>query len=168
MPEDHRDYSMREVAVLVHDYPNTHQNERAREGDIIEIRKPIGQIGRLEAAHILWLLIEGLDTGEMAKLKERFFEGPDTEASPVYEKRRFCIPFDRLKQVVPSIDVNRIRDRADKYQPFLPVDLDWPYYRFATEGYNVHGWQYLPAGIIARPPLDVHGLVFDKKATRYL
>ena len=167
MPEDHRDYSVLEVAIYIRDLPNTVGGERVKEGDIIAIREPLGYIGKSEAAQFLWLLIEGLDISDMFHFKDSFTEG-DGQDAPRYEKRQYCIPLKRLKEVAPFVDLNRVRDGGDKYQPFLPVDLDVPYYRFGTESHSIHGLMHLPAGLIARPPLDVHGLVFNKKTTRFV
>jgi len=168
MPPDHRDYRAMEVCILGRDLPNLPSgHERAKEGDF-GIREPLGYIGTKEASHRLWLLIEGLDLSDMLELKNIFIEGVGPDA-PVYEKHQYCIPLKRLKEVAPFVDLARVRDPNDKYQPFLPVDLDVPHYRFGTEAHGVpDGLPRLPTGLIARPPLDVHGLVFNKKTMRYL
>jgi len=168
MPPDHRDYHVMEVAIYCRDRPNLLSGaETVKEGDIIAIRNPLGYIGKSEAAKLLWLLVEGLDFSDMVDFNNVFTEGifPDEIR---YEKRQYCIPLKRLKEAAPFIDLNRVRDRNDKYQPFLSVDPDWPFYRLGTEGHSIHGLMHLPTGLVARPPLDVHGLVFNKKTMRFI
>jgi len=168
MPEDHRDYRVMELSIYCRNKPNLASGtETVKEGDIIGIRTPLGYIGKSEAAQYLWLLVEGLDYSDMLAFKNVFAEGIFPNEI-FYEKRQYCIPLKRLKEVAPFIDLNRVRDKNDEYQPFLSIDPDWPFYRLGTEGHSIHGLMRLPTGVIARPPLDVHGLVFNKKTMRFI
>jgi len=101
----------------------------------------------------------------MARLGRSLEEG---DATVIHEKRRYCIPLDRLKVVAPWLDLARVRDVSQRYQPFIPIDPEWPFHRFGTEARDQHGFQRFPANVVARPPLNVHGLVFDKATMRYI
>jgi len=157
MPETFRDFAVVEVAILVTDHlslPSGH--ERAVEGDIIAIRKPRRVMGTKTRSRYLWLLLEGLDWNPMSILDRSNIEPiplddiPNPDEIP-YDKRRYCIPLDRLKVVAPFLDLARVRDVADKYQPFLNVDEDTG--------------DHLPS---SRTPFSVHGLVYDKAFQRFL
>jgi hypothetical protein len=130
-------------------------HERHQEGDIISARRVTGGIGLKEARDYLWLHVEGLDDEAMFELKVRNADSSDAEA---YDKRRYCIHFARLKEIFPSFDISRARDRADPYQPFLLIDLDDDDVRLQ----NV----FLPT--TAAGPLRVEGLVYDKVKGMYL
>jgi|SRR3990167_179690 len=137
-------YPVMEIAISC-EHGGTHTGgtkERKCVGDIIAIRRPAQAVGRLEQSGYLWLRIEGLEENEMARL---------TDPIEGHDKRRYCIPLDRLAQVVPSFNVARARDLADKYQPFLGVDEDPPF-RF----------------ICSERPFNVHGLVWDKQTGGYI
>lgn len=118
-------------------------NERVLEGDIVEVRRPQLGIGRREASEFLWLRLTGPEVDELAGFKRSL-----VEADTTFDKRRFCIPFDRL----PPVDLARVRDPNDAYQPFLPVDFD--------SGLFLEG--------AAAAPLSVAGRVFDKSTGLFL
>jgi hypothetical protein len=138
-------YPTVEIAICLTDHAD-HDNERAKIGDIIAVRKPLGQIGTKEMSRFLWLQIEGLEENEFVRLRESVYG----ESSKLYDKRRYCIPLERLKKLFPSLDVNRCKDPDDKYQPFEPMEED--------KGYT----------LTFEPPLAVSGLVFDKETGEYL
>jgi hypothetical protein len=127
MPQTYRDSHIYEVAVLVKDYVDDGEHERARAGDIIAVRREDtshGGVGYAEMSGILWLRIDGGDTNVLGQMT-----GALTEADPQirYNKRRFSIgppsdPFRRLKQLRPSLDLNRVVDPNDMYQPFLSIN----------------------------------------------
>jgi len=105
-----------EVAILVKDYPESH---RANEGDIITVRAPRGCIGRKERSSFLWLHVEGKTADD------RHLKGCDrvneTDMLP-RAKRRYSIPLARLKNLDPDLDLDRVRDTTDEYQPYLTID----------------------------------------------
>ena len=133
-----------EVAILVKDYPESH---RANEGDIITVRVPRGCIGRKERSSFLWVHIDGLTSDD------RHLKGCDrvneTDKS-VRAKRRYSVPLDRLKAVVPTLDLARVRDLNDEYQPFLTIDA-------RTGDCKLVG-----------TPLNMAGLVYDKLMGTYI
>lgn len=148
MGQTRRAYPVYEVALSCEDCaPHSGGlSERKLAGDIIALRRPHTSIGRKERATYLWLYLDGLEENDMAVLCDELMEGTTR-----YEKRRYCIPFDRLAAVVPGFSIARALDVNDDYQPFLPIDLDEPHVRLTRT-----------------PPLDVHGLVFDRATGVYL
>jgi len=158
MPQTYRLAPVVEIKLLVRAYYPT-ANERAVEGDIVNMRltPEYGGTGRgygsAETSRYLALLVQGIDLNELSRLTDNLTD-PVTEdgKGPSFDKRRFCIPFHRLATVAPWIDMNRVMDPNDSYQPFCPMDED-----------DRH---FLPG--CARKPLDVHGLVYDKAKMRYL
>lgn len=147
-------YPVFEIAVSC-EHGGTHSGglkERKCVGDIIAIRKPAGAVGRLEQSGYLWLRIEGLEENDMARLTEPMTDTGNVDtATVIYDKRRYCIPFERLQAIVPSFNVSRALNAADKYQPFIGVDEEPPY-RFVRE----------------QRPLNVHGLIFDKQTRKFI
>lgn len=121
-------------------------HERKLAGDIIACRVPGSGIGTAEAHSYLWLRVEGLEENVCARLTDRVEEG-----GAAFDKRRYCIPLERLQAVVPTFDIARALDPLDLYQPFLVVDEDGPY-TFLT----------------MTPPLAAEGLIFDKVTGAYL
>lgn len=141
-------YPVFEIALSC-EYGGTHTGglmERKVHGDIIAMRPPSTAVGSGEMSRFLWLRIEGLEENEMAKLADLLVVNEQ-----IFDKRRYCIPLDRLKAVVPSFDIARAKDSADKYQPFLGVDEETPF-RFVRD----------------HRPLNVHGLVYDKLKSRFI
>ncbi len=124
MAQTYRERFVWEVALLVRDYHDT-ANERAKAGDVVAMRKPFGhgEVGTGERSLYLWLRLRAnrqLDELNLTQTLE--------EAGTRYEKRRYCIPFDRLAKVAPWLDVGRVEDPADPYQPFMGgLDLDQEY-----------------------------------------
>lgn len=144
MPQTYRDYSVREVALCVADCSPINGNERKQAGDIITIRKPGLGIGKNEASAYLWLRIEGPDADVLDSLSIALMDYEDRH----YDKRRYCIPLSKLHK---NINLARVQDTNDIYQPFLPIDED-----------------NLLFLINSRPALKAEGLVFDKQTGKYL
>ena len=150
-------YPVMEIAINIENHAPAGENERSLEGDIIAVRKPLEYIGDKETKTFVWLLVEGLEENEMSRLDEVLYEpfsidGTFSDENKVkYDKRRFCIPLERLKQVFPDFDIAKARDKNVIYQPFLPVDED--------------NLSRLPLKV---KPLSVHGLVFDKVFGKYI
>jgi len=169
MPEAFREYPIREVGIYTVSYAdNASGTERIKEGDILTIRKPQGAIGQKEGALILWLLIEGLDSSEMDRLNDRMGDNPDDLNAPIFDKRRYCIPLERLFILCPSLNLPRVRDTMDVYQPFLSIETDQYFYRYTLEGHDIHGIRTLPDSAVKASPFQVHGLVYDKALRQYL
>lgn len=150
-----RDYPVAEIALsLEYGGVLASGHERKIVGDIIAIRKPSAGIGMAEMKRFLWLRVEGLEENEFGTLTMlESEEGGPGEDLTSYDKRRYCIPLERLKALYPDFDINRALDSDDIYQPFLPVDEDGPAL-------------YLTSSVVA--PLSVEGLVFDKRTRTYL
>lgn len=148
MGQTNPNYPVFEIAISC-EHGGTHSGglkERKCVGDIIAIRRPAQAIGSKEMSRFLWLRVEGLEENEMARLTDPIEQNGET-----YDKRRYCIPLERLQAIVPSFNVNRAKDLNDKYQPFLNVDEEPPY-RFIGQ----------------HRPLNVRGLVFDKLTGRFI
>lgn len=150
MPFTFREYPVREIALAIKDNKDLASgHERTQAGDIIVCRKPLLAIGRAEAALFLWLHVEGPDTDVLDRLIDSIEEGEDALLNVVlFEKRRFCIPLARL----PSVDLARVTDPSDIYQPFLPIDEDTFFYLEGTQ----------------RRPLRLEGIIFDKLTGQFL
>ena len=131
-----------EVVLACEDLP-PHTNGtkfRKQAGDIIAVRDPLGYIGTKESSAYVWLLMTGLSLDEWWQMT----------ASMVGAKRRYAVPFARLAQVASYFDERRARDVTDRYQPFHTLNE------------QTHHW------VDSRPPLQAHGLIFDKRTGRYI
>lgn len=103
-----------EIAIAVDD----RGGKRAKQGDIIVARKPLGLVGRKEAN----LLFFRIDTDlTPSQLKEYEADRDENGAlvhsdQPGEGKRRYNIP---LKHIVDAtgIDAARVKDPRDNYQP---------------------------------------------------
>lgn len=142
-----REYPTVEIVVCAH----SEVPERRQEGDILAVRRPDIGIGLAEAKLYLWLLVQGLAANEYDHLDDSIYEPFDPtgeydprSAYPLFDKRRYCIPFTRLQAVFPTLDLSKARDTNDPYQPFYTIDED----------NNL--W------LTDRTPLAAEGLVFDK------
>ena len=148
MPQTFRNYAVREVFLSVVDNRNLATgHERMKEGDIITFRIPAGRCGPASMARGLWLWIQGPDTSVLDRFKDRITTETEDVDGEFFDKRRFCIPFKRLPAFV---DLARVRDPSDIYQPFAVVAE-------ATGEF-----------LMNPRPLRVEGLVFDKETMRYL
>lgn len=141
MGQTNPQYPVFEVALACEHRGNAGLHERKTVGDIIAIRKPSSGIGAKEVSKYLWLRLEGLEENQMHRL---------VDSIDGFDKRRYQIPLERLVSIVPSLNLARIKDLSDKYQPFLGIDEES--LRFVSIG----------------RPLNVHGLVWDKATGRYL
>lgn len=161
MGETNPTYPVREIALSLEDCaPHTDgTKERKLSGDIIVCRVPSQGIGREEAQRFLWLRLDGLEEGQFARLTDAVSDpsGPSLSDLPdgtpivVFDKRRYCIPLDRLAQASPGFDVAQALDSTARYQPFLNVDEESPY-----------------LFLVDARPMDAHGLVFDKTTGAFL
>jgi len=148
-----RAYPIREVAIsLFSKIP-----EHIQEGDVVAVRPAQVGIGMKEAGLWLWLLIDGLEESQYTPLTDPVYEPFDPtgiykprSAYPVFDKRRFCIPLARIKQLIPTFDLDRARDPNDPYQPFYAMDED----------NNL--W------LTDQTPWQAEGLIFDKETGAYI
>jgi hypothetical protein len=147
MPQTYKEYTVVELSLELHDNLDLASgHERSKEGDIINVRSPHLGTGKAVHKNYLKLLVSGLDKYELGSLSELM----EAENGTLYDKRRYCIPLERLKMFYPSLDIGKLKDRNESYQPICMVDED-------TNNFFYQG-----------APLDVHGLVFDKLKMRYL
>jgi len=153
MGQTNQKYPVFEAALSLEDAAahTSGTKERKQVGDIIGIRKPLGYVGSGEMHRYLWLWLEGLEENEMARLTDPLSADPLNEDSQHFDKRRYAIPLERLKSVVPSFNIARALDVADMYQPFLMPDLESPFRHLTSPR-----------------PLNANGLVFDKLIMRFI
>ena len=127
MPQTYKSYPVVEVGLQAYDYADDPGGERFKEGDIVDVRLPVGQIGLKERASRLWIYIYGPDLSFWRHKSSGLYSGSIDESIAGldrYEKRRYCIPFTRLSALRPGWDLARIRDPFDNYQPGLVLDED--------------------------------------------
>lgn len=150
MGDTNPNFPTREIVIALENAPdNASGTERIKIGDIIAVRPPGSFIGRLESRRYLWLHIDGLEENTFAIFMKQVFEPTDPQGTP-YDKRRYCIPLDRLEIVYPALNQTRALDLDDFYQPFLTIDSE--------------DFEILTAG----SPFDVNGLIFDKVIGDYI
>jgi len=147
-----REYPVMEIAIALW----TMVRERVQEGDIVEARRPDIGIGLKEAKSFLWMLVDGEEFWEYMNLKESVYEpyqedGDYDTSATKYDKFRYNIPLSRLEGEIPTLDLDKLRDQNDPYQPFYTIDEDTGLW--LTE---VH------------TPFEVKGLIFDKVTGVYL
>ena len=150
MGETNPNYPAREIAISLEEATDNPDTERKKVGDIIATRPPSSFIGSKEAKDHLWLRIDGFEENEFAVFRQAVFEPDDPESGSRFDKRRYCIPLERLQIVYPAFNQARALDLDDFYQPFLLID---------SEDYEI---------ISADPAFDISGLVFDKVIGDYL
>ena len=154
MPETYRAYPVFEVALAVASKSSLASgHERVQEGDIVATRREYTGVGLKEAAEFLWLRLTGLDESVVARLTDP--SGIEEEEGlyvTFYDKRRYCIPLDRLAEVAPHLDLDSVRDTSQEYQPGLPLDED--------------DYTYIPGA--EQQPLEATGLIYDKDMMRFL
>jgi len=144
-------YPTMEVAISLVDYaPLASGHERVLAGDIIAVRKPDTGIGTKELEDFLWLRLEGLEEDEFSKLTDNI---SDSTSNIIYDKRRYCIPLERLLELDSTFDIDLTLQAGSKYQPYLFVDYELDY-SFVLEN--------------PLQPFEVSGLVYDKVIGDYL
>ena len=143
MSELNPNYPVMEMAISLVDHaPLESGHERVLAGDIIAVRYPDIGIGLKEAKAFLWIRVEGLEEHEL-RLLDRSIKG--------FDKRRYCIPLEKIKEIRPSFDVDLAMDENIIYQPFLTIDYETDY-----------------CFILEEPPFQISGLVYDKLTGEYL
>ncbi len=153
MPETFRDYPVYELTLALFS-KRDRQGEHIQEGDIVDAY-PAGDVigmGRKEIKLFMRIRVEGWDSSQYGRLNTHLTEPPDDfdeidPEPPKYDKRRYCVPLDRLNKVLPSLDLAKARDPNVIHQPGMPVDTDDPH-------------DYLEGAEMR--PLPIEGLVWDK------
>lgn len=131
-----------EIAIQAFDYPGPH---RAKAGDIVCVRPPTHAIGLLEQASLLWITVDIPDPRIISDITQ-----PRIDASGrLAEKRRFRVPLTRLKTLMSAMDLDRVANPTDNYQPFVGV---------RTVGHNIV--------MDHKTPIPITGLFEDKAAQR--
>ncbi len=148
MSELNQNYPVMEIAISLISYDSLDSgHERIIEGDIVAVRKPNVGAGRKEVRNFLWLRVEGLEESEFSKLTD----GISTSAGK-FDKRRYCIPLEKLVEINPDFDVELALTEGLMYQPFLNCDDET--YTFVLEDGHL--------------PFEISGLVYDKVIGDYL
>lgn len=143
-------YPVMEIAISLVNYtPLESGHERLLVGDIVAVRKPDVGVGRKEVEEYLWLRVEGLEEGELQILVESI----TTSAGEQFDKRRYGIPLEKIKEIDPDFDVDLALEDDRIYQPFLVVDYDEGYYFILEDG---------------QQPFQTSGLIFDKETQEYI
>lgn len=167
MPQTYREYPVYELALVT--YSNARVDDgmiRYQAGDIVVVRPALDGIGLMEMKDFLWLRIQGWDSALMDRLADEITDKSqsdplyvdDSIGEPIiYEKARYCIPFETISRVMPGFSVERATDANDAYQPFMVID----------EG---NADDDLDKGLFlsCHPPIDPDGLILDKFTQRYL
>ncbi len=137
MAQTYRDERVREFGLITRDH-HDFGNERVKAGDIAAARllshgNSHGEVGTginaatglraniCERCDVLWLRVESIeyDLGNID------WTASIEEGDVRYEKRRYCIQLDDLKVWMPRLDLARVADKADQYQPFMGgIDQD--------------------------------------------
>ncbi len=126
MAQTFRDVTPYLVAVAGITQPDVGGGERLREGDIRAVAWAHPQMhvgtGQAQRCEVLWLYLETFGEIELDRLV-----GGNEEQGVTYDKRRYCIPLPRLRALAPTLNLARVRDPTDCYQPFLgDIDQDIP------------------------------------------
>jgi len=132
-------YPVREIMLCTVSGAVVDTDKRKFVGDIVAVRQPDIGAGLRELKRYLWLRVEGLEESDWGLL----------EAETDFEKRRFCIHLERLKQFNSNFDPQKAADPDIIYQPFLPVDDDGLF-------------------VFDSNPINVLGLIYDKEFGIYL
>lgn len=106
-----------EIAIQAEDYQDP---RRAQVGDIITIRPARGTMGRKQVNHLIWITVDSPVDLNIADFKSPVFAKDGT----MLHKRRFNIngSLDKLKQIMPSFDIEKAKNPRETYQPFLNLD----------------------------------------------
>jgi len=149
MSDINTNYPVMEIALSLVSYtPLESGHERVIEGDIVAVRNPGTGVGRKEVEEFLWLRIEGLEDSEFDRLTQTV----ETTAGE-FDKRRFCIPLEKLEELDPEFDIDLALEDDRIYQPFLLVDYETDYSFILEDGHL---------------PFEVNGLIYDKVTGEYL
>lgn len=104
------------------------------EGDIIVIRDPLPYIGLKEGTNYLWFLVD-----DTALPSRETLSGSST-------KWRYNVPLADLKARVAALDLDRLRNSRDWYQPLQDTNPDTGLHR------------------VSNTPIDISANVTDKES----
>lgn len=103
--------ALKEVAIATFDSDNP---DGVRIGDIVTVRVPRGEIGRLERALFLWVLMDDEQLADGLPLIQ-------PEEDGLRRKRRYRVDLASLA-ADEKISLARVLDTRDEYQPILTPD----------------------------------------------
>lgn len=117
-----------EFAIAVCDEPEAH---RKKEGDIIAVKSTPWNWGTKELDQYLIITLDGLTKEEAHKLcvphfitGEDWYPSDDLPQPKIIAKRRFKIPLSIIQAGwLPSMDLERARDKTDTYQPLKETKI---------------------------------------------
>lgn len=151
MGETNPTYPDREIAISMEEADdNPSGTERKKRGDIIASRPAGSYIGAQEGKKYIWLRVDGLEANEYGEFAMPVYEPDDPDSGVIFDKRRYCIPLERITELYPAFNTARAVDLNDFYQPFFLID---------SEDFEI---------ISADPAFDVAGTVYDKVIGDYL
>lgn len=112
-----------EIAISTINKEPLNGYQRIQEGDIVTIRPAKGYVGKKEMKNFLWLTIDLTDE-QLAKLQDYNTLDLDKNLDPLpnQPKRRKKIDLMTLKTRMPSLDLDRVRNTEDSYQPLVDMD----------------------------------------------
>lgn len=143
MPQTYRSYPILEASIcLFHGGTLESGHRRSRRGDVVNIREMSKGTGLSVPKRYLFVPIYGFDIDEMYRF---------TDTIEAFEKRRYSIPLARIKQNYPALDMNKLLDQDEMYQPFILTDPNTGLFH----GLNI-------------APFPAQGLIFDKKVGKYI
>lgn len=94
----------KEVCIAARTFNNV------EEGDILGVRDPKGGIGLKEGKDFIWVIMDSSDMPSGSLRNE-------SNSSPKYN-----LPLSKLQEKFPELDLTRLRDEADHYQPLFDTD----------------------------------------------
>lgn len=95
------------------------------EGDIVAVHPSSDGIGTGEFNAWLWVMVTGPDDEVLKNLSQPWYDSVDDDGigQDPLAKFRYKIDFDVLAEREPTLDLVRVRDPLDSYQPFC--DASW-------------------------------------------
>jgi len=100
-----------------------------KEGDIVVARRQLGGCGLKEGSRFLWMQLAGLEENDLLALNinldtNNYEISEERDPDLAFDKHRYKIPFDSIVAQFSTVDLNRVRDPNDIYQPFMEVDIE--------------------------------------------
>lgn len=116
MADTFRRFPQMEILICAKDEPDNGNHLRKKEGDIIDVREVgmVDGLGSQEVGKYIVIRCEGVE--------EKFYEDL-TQSEGISDKRRYHIPLEELDRQI-SIDLIKARDPNEKYQPYVPIDVN--------------------------------------------
>ena len=128
----------------------SHQNRRAQMWDIVDVVPDRDYVGTGETREFIWLRMRDVPQ----KVKETLLAPRSNDAY----RLRYSIPVERLSFLykLVRIDVERVMNLKDAYQPFIEYEITRSDRRETGE---LGSWCLI---------LDAIGLIYDKEIGRYI